>query len=468
MEYSLDIRNIGPIRHTHSTLRAFNIVVGANNSGKSIHSEIMYAMLTIHRAALNEATSHTYRSLAHVTDIPPEMFRNTPPQTSRDVILPWLARTWSGAVDKAYSREVRATAMGQVESFLSEKPAEMLLNPARSGRIEFGAVSELGTFRIVILLPRGKHARISARFAPDSDAIRKQFEGTLTKELGSDVDNILRTIITGSTNVEVHPDKRLALTLSRGLADLFYLVGRRRAASPRPYYLPAGRGGLIEGYRTVVKAWAGLGRSAAIRRIDVPPFPGPASIFYQDVLSLRSRPGMLARLISHRMSELIGGRVELRSEEGIPGQMVFKFQSRTGVEREIDVTQASSMVKELAPLLLLLNEGPEPGSVLIFEEPESHLHPAKQIELLELLVEVARKGVLVLITTHSDLVVTRSSHLLTKGRSSSRLSSSLTLFESTERGTQSEEGTLTSPVMIASFDTVLRQLLEEESKLEAS
>ena len=42
--------------------------------------------------------------------------------------------------------------------------------------------------------------------------------------------------------------------------------------------------------------------------------------------------------------------------------------------------QASSMVAELAPVVLYLRHLVRPDDVLIIEEPESNLHPAMQVE----------------------------------------------------------------------------------------
>ncbi len=49
----------------------------------------------------------------------------------------------------------------------------------------------------------------------------------------------------------------------------------------------------------------------------------------------------------------------------------------------------------------------EPEGILIFEQPEIHLHPRAQARLAELIVCFARTGRRVLIETHSDHLINR-------------------------------------------------------------
>ena len=63
------------------------------------------------------------------------------------------------------------------------------------------------------------------------------------------------------------------------------------------------------------------------------------------------------------------------------------------------------MVSELAPLVLYLRHVVERGDVLIIEEPESHLHPALQVEVIGWIAKIVRAGVRVILTTHSEWVL---------------------------------------------------------------
>ncbi len=60
------------------------------------------------------------------------------------------------------------------------------------------------------------------------------------------------------------------------------------------------------------------------------------------------------------------------------------------------------MVSELAPVVLYLRHIVQRGDLLIVEEPESHLHPAKQAAFARGLAAIVRGGVRVVMTTHSE------------------------------------------------------------------
>ena len=87
----------------------------------------------------------------------------------------------------------------------------------------------------------------------------------------------------------------------------------------------------------------------------------------------------------------------------------------------LPLRQTSSMVSELAPLILFLKYLVRPGDLLIVEEPESHLHPAAQRQLARGIVRLVNAGVRVLITTHSDIMVSQINNLLALRQASPEL-----------------------------------------------
>ena len=83
-----------------------------------------------------------------------------------------------------------------------------------------------------------------------------------------------------------------------------------------------------------------------------------------------------------------------------------------GWKDDLPLITTSSMVSELAPVVLYLRYVVQPGDVLIIEEPESHLHPAMQVEFIRHLIAAVRAGIRVMITTHSEWVLDELANLV--------------------------------------------------------
>ncbi|MFO0143161.1 MAG: AAA family ATPase, partial [Aphanizomenon sp.] len=79
---------------------------------------------------------------------------------------------------------------------------------------------------------------------------------------------------------------------------------------------------------------------------------------------------------------------------------------------EIDLYNASSSIKQLAPLLLYLRYRASKGDFLVIDEPEMNLHPESQAKLLEALSILVNLGVRILLTTHSPYIMAHLNNLV--------------------------------------------------------
>lgn len=92
------------------------------------------------------------------------------------------------------------------------------------------------------------------------------------------------------------------------------------------------------------------------------------------------------------------------------------FLNLPGKSGRIPITAAASSVKELTPLLLLLQNYDDISSFsILFEEPEAHLHPQMQCAVADLLTRCINKGMFLQITTHSDYFMGRLNQLIRLG-----------------------------------------------------
>ena len=195
------------------------------------------------------------------------------------------------------------------------------------------------------------------------------------------------------------------------LAPLYYL----------PFYLPADRTGVMHAHRMVVSA---LIQGAATSGLHpTPPSPllsGVLADFLDQLLRLsypeqRKSPYDFGTPLE---TALLGGSVEVESAE-VTHYPRFTYRP-DGWKDDLPLMNASSMVSELAPVVLYLRHVIEPRDVLIVEEPESHLHPSMQVEFTRQLAALVQAGVRVLITTHSEWVLEELANIVQRSKLSEK------------------------------------------------
>ena len=140
----------------------------------------------------------------------------------------------------------------------------------------------------------------------------------------------------------------------------------------------------------------------------MPSLSGVRGDFLQQLVEMvSSQPARVRRDREdlHRLGKriedgILGGAVEVG---GLPGVAWphFTYLPR-GWKSGLPLTSASSMVSELAPVVLYLRHVVSPDDLLIIDEPESHLHPAMQVAFTRQIATIAGAGVRVLLTTHSE------------------------------------------------------------------
>jgi predicted ATPase len=96
-----------------------------------------------------------------------------------------------------------------------------------------------------------------------------------------------------------------------------------------------------------------------------------------------------------------------------------------GLTRGLSVSAVGVGVSQVLPVLVM-GLAAEPGSILLLEQPELHLHPAVQQRLGDFLLACVRSGRQVIVETHSDHLLTRIRRRVAEDESD-RLASSLAL-----------------------------------------
>ncbi len=202
----------------------------------------------------------------------------------------------------------------------------------------------------------------------------------------------------------------------------------------RTHYLPAARGGIMESHRVIASSLMRSATRAGLEHLrEIPTLSSVVANFlyqltlYDEGRATNKRMNALADALE---SETLAGQIRTnRPQSG--GYPEFAYRPQ-GTEEDIRLNRASSMVSELAPVVLFLRGIVGRGDMLIIEEPEAHLHPAVQTQMAVSLARMVRAGVRVVVTTHSDWLLQQIGNLMREGE----------LGEKT--GESTEEGSLPS------------------------
>ncbi len=182
------------------------------------------------------------------------------------------------------------------------------------------------------------------------------------------------------------------------------------------YYLPADRAGVMHAHQVAVRGLIASASRVALRRDSpMPVLSGVLGDFLEQLVALASSSPMRRELkggndLALRMElALLRGTVGVEQSEIDYPSFVYRPD---GWEKNLPLMNASSMVSELAPVVLYLRHVVRPGDLLIIEEPESHLHPAMQVEFIRQLAVAVKSGIRILITTHSEWVLEELANLV--------------------------------------------------------
>ena len=159
-------------------------------------------------------------------------------------------------------------------------------------------------------------------------------------------------------------------------------------AITRTYLLPPSRGALME-----------LAERPSFRS-------GMYDEFFDFKIALNRplpRPAIIDPVISACMQEVNNGNLQQVEDRII-------YYTDSGVS--MPLTAAASSIKEMAPFTLLLNKFSAKGLSVLFEEPEAHLHPERQVKVADLIACAINQGCHMQITTHSDYFIKRINNLM--------------------------------------------------------
>ena len=416
------IRDFGPVAEAEVEVRPLTVFVGPSNTGKTYLAILIYALHRVFGGfprfpllrhfpyealgfpfGLDRRAPETEKPLSEeaVKEIFDKLSRDGRPFKLSD--LPEGIRV--GAEETLNDPNVFGAELAAElqRCFDLESVSEMIRRPSRlDARISLKASNEERALWHFDMVASREHISVNGRL---EDMVL--LYGGQTAE-GSMRGRRFRRFRSLADTGSWHP-----YVLQRELLELVGDPGGHKDT----FYLPAVRGGIMQSHRVIASALVARSTRAGFERIpQIPTFSGGVADFMQRLILYdedEEASERIAEMASALESETLAGRI-LTTRSAAGGYPEFVYRPWE-TEQDIRLTRASSMVSELAPVVLFLRGIVGPGDTFIIEEPEAHLHPAAQTQMAMTLARLVRSGVRVVVTTHSDWLLREIANLMREG-----------------------------------------------------
>lgn len=399
LDVQISVQNFGPVVKADIDLRPLTVFVGESNTGKTYLSALIYAL------------HQNFEGFSRF------------PWAARDFLFLesiYLSQGPSSSTQAAVKEEILAALKklntpGQTFKF-SDLPHELqhrLQHRLRDSEVFGNRLKRCFDLRTV-----SKLVRFSNGAQNELKVLLEVSDGRQTLWNFDLRDVGIGVTASGHVNPETSssPDDTAVFQGTFGVnrpATFLSIPAWETAA----YYLPAARSGIMQSHGVIASSLIENATRLGLERFPaIPAFSGMIADFLKLIVRYDEHHGSsyeMRRIAKALENEVLQGEIEVRRPvpEGYP-EFLYHPKKTTEVLR---LSQSSSMVSELAPLVLFLRSIVNPGDLLIIEEPESHLHPGAQTTIARTLARLVRAGVRLVITTHSDWLLQQLGNLIREG-----------------------------------------------------
>ena len=450
----VEVSDFGPIANASVDLRPLTVFVGPSNSGKTYLATLLYAV---------SRSFGGFPRYPGPSSIEVRASETNPPSEEEWISLAKSLATPGRSVRLSdFPKIVRARAQSQLERVVSGEEG-LLLEIKRCFDLEI--LSDLVRWpvtksdaRISVSITEGDQRLWSFQMgignAGKGISNRFTFEGIIQPVIGPVTPVSSRCQLANpnlmlpkgrdfqsdyfSDLLNSHP-----ASSSRDVVNEIYSRARnilRYNSVPREtYYMPAARSGIMQSHRVISSSLVSRATRAGLEHFPaLPTLSGMVTDFLEHLIlyddsrkfsssfhprdrydpmwrrQSQSRDGNSIEQLANELEyRLLGGAIRNRSvsSDQYPDFIFVPNES----EEQLSISRSSSMVSELAPIVLFLRRNILPRDMLIIEEPEAHLHPAAQTQMARILAKLARLGVRVVVTTHSDWLLKQIANLIRLG-----------------------------------------------------
>ena len=398
LDYRLDVRDFGPIARASVEMRPLTVFIGPSNTGKSYLAMLLYVL----HQCLGTGGRWLHTTWRHATQ----------DSLAREALMGWVASVLTNDGPPPLPDELFKHVRPDLE-----RPRAFQTALDHELRRCFG-VHDL---RALARRGGGKKSTVAVSGPPEvqppsAEVARYEFKLTAAIELAGDMplDVLTRSLMeyvqTVKSSIELddlRDEVGASIYLSRALEWAApRLLG---AACRQAHYLPADRTGVMHSHQVVVGALVQSAPMAGIRpTATMPTLSGVLADFLHQLINMpaHSQPNGLAKRFE---DSLLAGAVRMATSGANYPSFLYR---PSGWEEDLPLMRTSSMVSELAPVVLYLRYVVQPGDVLIVEEPEAHLHPAMQAKFARELARLVHLGVRVVLTTHSEWLLEQIGNLV--------------------------------------------------------
>ncbi len=436
----VSVRNFGPIVEGAVALKPLTIFVGPSNAGKSYMAMLVYSLL---QSLAPFPVSRYGGLLRHEYFGPGRYFRrgllldpedgSLTPQGISDALNGWLQ---DADVDPripfttsfpALPTEIREMlergvvhSLQSIERLFSRELLRCLgeIGDLRSRRVGASPLQiDLERNEPLLRLNLEEHQGAVRVLSSDQwDLTQMTFEapGRLVSRLRADVSSAASR---RRRNLPLsYQQMEFIETLSESVSAWLY-----QEFPGSCYYLPAARSGIAQGHKVISSILVRQSSLAGIQPLEIPTLSGIITDFMGHILTMEHSRSLFLRadgtdienVVRFLEREVVGGSIDIeRSGEVTYPEILYAPIGGQPNAGTFPLHKTSSMVSELAPVILFLKHLVSPGDLIVIEEPESHLHPAIQRQMARGIARLVNAGVKVIVTTHSDYFIGQLNNLL--------------------------------------------------------
>ena len=383
----LGITNFGPISDGMITIKPLTILLGPNGCGKSHVATLVYTIIKtesvpLAHSLLGMSEMPTYAADDDIRLMLKRYKHNADPNLGSDIynkIVGNLVRDFSDMLSDALLAKHKKLIRKGTDHFLLDIKSNVI-----DGKIQYSDEIKF----------EGRNIK----------TIKLNFRNDIGFGMSIDAaDDMLEIGIPFFDAVDMSDIQDYILR------RLPYYIIRFLSKETRGIYFPAERSGLTMAQRSLTLQYYNMRGNASVSSPDSS-LASVATDFLGFLLMSTDTVSEFAGLAKDFERKAIRGSIAL--ESGLDKMPNIFFRQDT---EQFPLNASASSVKDMAAFILYLKHAAKRDDTIIFEEPETCLHPDNQVLLAKLMARLVNNGFHVVVTTHSPFFVEQLSNCTVAG-----------------------------------------------------